>query len=282
MKCAKRRLRIYEVPISYHGRTYEEGKKIGWRDGVKALGVVLKFWLIDDLYREPYGRFFLNNMAGTPQYLNWITSLVRPYLGDTVLEVGAGLGAVSGALMGKRLRYVAAEREPLYLHALRNRFLRTPNVEVRPLDPSRPSDFARMERQFETVLCINVLEHEEQPDEVVRSLADCLEPGGRLIVLVPQAPSLLGTLDQKLGNRRRFTEDEVRRMAEKVGLIVDRVHQLNRISTLVWWFFGRVMQKKQLDKLSLKIFDKTVWLWRLLDPVLPWKGLSLVLVARKK
>jgi len=36
MKCAKRKLRIYEVPISYHGRTYEEGKKIGWKDGVKA------------------------------------------------------------------------------------------------------------------------------------------------------------------------------------------------------------------------------------------------------
>ena len=37
LKSAKRKLRIYEVPISYHGRTYEEGKKIGWRDGVKAL-----------------------------------------------------------------------------------------------------------------------------------------------------------------------------------------------------------------------------------------------------
>ena len=37
MKSAKRKLRIYEVPISYHGRTYEEGKKIGWKDGVKAL-----------------------------------------------------------------------------------------------------------------------------------------------------------------------------------------------------------------------------------------------------
>ncbi len=56
MKSAKRKLRIYEVPISYHGRTYEEGKKIGWKDGVKALGVILHFWLIDDLYVEPYGR----------------------------------------------------------------------------------------------------------------------------------------------------------------------------------------------------------------------------------
>ena len=52
MKCSKRKLRVYEVPISYHGRTYEEGKKIGWKDGVKALGVILYFWLVDDLYER--------------------------------------------------------------------------------------------------------------------------------------------------------------------------------------------------------------------------------------
>src|SRR5579872_3530136 len=95
MKCAKRKLRIYEVPISYHGRTYEEGKKIGWKDGVKALGVILHFWLIDDLYVEPYGRAFLNNLTGTPQYLSWLTSTLRPFLGDTVLELGAGIGNIT-------------------------------------------------------------------------------------------------------------------------------------------------------------------------------------------
>jgi glycosyltransferase involved in cell wall biosynthesis len=66
MKSAKRKLRIYEVPISYHGRTYEEGKKIGWKDGLKVFGVILHFWLIDDLYVEPYGRGSLNNITGTP------------------------------------------------------------------------------------------------------------------------------------------------------------------------------------------------------------------------
>ena len=65
MKSAKRKLRIYEVSISYHGRTYEESKKIGWKDGLKAPGVVLKFWVIDDLYATPYGRGVLNNLTGT-------------------------------------------------------------------------------------------------------------------------------------------------------------------------------------------------------------------------
>jgi glycosyltransferase involved in cell wall biosynthesis len=43
MKSAKRKLRIYEVPISYHGRTYEEGKKIGWKDGVRAIWCIVKY-----------------------------------------------------------------------------------------------------------------------------------------------------------------------------------------------------------------------------------------------
>lgn len=45
VKVAKRRLRIYEVGISYWGRTYEEGKKIGWKDGIRALWCLLKYSL---------------------------------------------------------------------------------------------------------------------------------------------------------------------------------------------------------------------------------------------
>lgn len=44
-KVAKMRLRIYEVPVSYYGRTYDEGKKIGWRDGLAALWWIVRFGL---------------------------------------------------------------------------------------------------------------------------------------------------------------------------------------------------------------------------------------------
>ena len=46
-KIAKKKLRIYEVPISYYGRAYEEGKKINWRDGMRALWCILKYNLLD-------------------------------------------------------------------------------------------------------------------------------------------------------------------------------------------------------------------------------------------
>jgi SAM-dependent methyltransferase len=242
---------------------------------------VLKFWLIDDLYAQPYGRMFLNNLAGTPQYLRWLTGLIRPHLGDTVLEVGAGIGTLSGSLMGKKLRYVAGEREPLYLHALKNRFLRTPNVEVRTIDPATGASFAGLERQFETALCINVLEFEEDPAQVISSLRDCLAQNGRLVVLVPQGPGLMGTLDLTLGHRRRFTQEQLIQLMEKTGFVIERRHQLNKISTPVWWFYGKLLGSRHINKLSLKVFDKTVWIWRRLDWLIPWRGLSLVVVARK-
>jgi len=51
-KMAKRKCRIYEVGISYAGRTYDEGKKITWIDGVKAIFVILKFWILSDSQKK--------------------------------------------------------------------------------------------------------------------------------------------------------------------------------------------------------------------------------------
>src|SRR6185437_13736965 len=116
------------------------------------LGVILKFWMIDDLYAAPYGRGVLNNLTGTPQYLSWLARMMRPHVGDSVLEVSAGIGNMAGRLMGKRLLYVAAEKDPLHLHALRNRFLRTPNVVVQPIDPQVPEEFAALETCFDTAI----------------------------------------------------------------------------------------------------------------------------------
>lgn len=47
LKVAKRKWRVYEVPISYHGRTYAEGKKITWKDGFVTLYSLIRFWLKD-------------------------------------------------------------------------------------------------------------------------------------------------------------------------------------------------------------------------------------------
>jgi len=281
MKSAKRKFRIYEVPISYHGRTYEEGKKIGWKDGIKALAVIIRFWLIDDLYAAPYGRGVLNNLTGTPRYLSWMARILRPYVGDEVLEVGAGIGNISGRLMSRRLRYVAAEKDPLHLHALRNRFLRTPNVSVACIDPEVPEDLARFAGGFDTVLCLNVMEYLEDPGGVLDSLRSVLKPDGVLLIIVPNGPGLFGSLDRRLGHKRRYDAEAARLLLESHGFSIASLRSFNRAGTPPWWAYGKLFGSRNINKPVLKIFDKTVWIWRRMDPLLPWPGLSLMIAARK-
>ena len=58
-KVAKAGSRLFEVGISYNGRTYEEGKKIGWRDGVRAIYVIVKY----NLFRRSKGPWKGNTQA---------------------------------------------------------------------------------------------------------------------------------------------------------------------------------------------------------------------------
>jgi SAM-dependent methyltransferase len=255
--------------------------KIGWKDGIKALAAILYFWVIDDLYVEPYGRAHLNNLTGTPQYVSWMTRLLRRHLGDSVLELGAGIGTLTGRLMGRRARYVACEKDSLYLHALHNRFLRTPSVEVKELDPASPLDFEGMEESFDSVLSLNVLEYLEEPRITVEACFRSLKPGGKLLLLAPRGRALFGSLDRTLGHKRRFGAGELRQLVERAGFTVERMHNLNKAAMPAWWLHSRVFRSRHIGKPALKIFDKTVWLWELVDPLLPWPGLTAVVVARK-
>ena len=282
MKCAKRKLRIYEVPISYHGRTYEEGKKIGWRDGVKAFGVIFYFWLVDDLYKAPYDRGHLYNLTGTPSYLSWLASTLRPYLGDTVLELGAGMGNLTGRLMSKRLRYIAAEKDPLYLHALTNRFLRTPSVESRSIDPESLGSVDDLKEQVETALCVNILEYSPRPETILTALHGVLRPGGKVVVLSPCNPNLFGSLDKSVGHLRRFSAQDLRQLLEQSGFAVEECFSMNKAGAFAWWVNSKLFRSSRISRITLKIFDVNVWFLSRIDKFLPWGGLSIVTVGRKK
>ena len=192
MKSAKRKLRIYEVPISYHGRTYEEGKKIGWKDGVKALGVILRFWAdgrsVCGAVRPRRAQQSHRN-AAVPELAGARAAAI--HVGDAVLEVGAGIGNIAGRLMGKRALYVAAEKDPLHLHALRNRFLRTPNVMVQRLDPGTPEDLAGLGRQFDTMHLPERAGVSEGPRGLAGRHAGRAEAGRQYRAAGPQWPGAL-------------------------------------------------------------------------------------------
>jgi len=279
-KAAKRGFRVYEVPISYHGRTYEEGKKIGWRDALQALWVILKYRLIDDLYIERADSQVLHALSGSHHLNRWIVRQIRPSVGARVLEVGAGLGSMT-AVCAPRDLYVLTDVSEAYLGGLRNRWAEQPWCQVRELDITNPQDFEALPHDFDTVLCLSVLEHVQDRAGALRNMASVLAPGGLLLLIVPAGQWLYCSLDRAVGHYVRYNRKTIERQASEAGLVVESMTTFNRIGVLGWFWNGRILRRRHFSRTQLKLFDMFVWLWRIIDPFLPWPGLSLVARLRK-
>lgn len=279
-KVAKRHARIFEVPISYLGRTYREGKKITWRDGFKALSAILHWWLIDDLYSEQvFESHQLHNIERTRRASEWMAETVAPEVGPRVLEMGAGIGVVTETLI-PRERYVALEAEPNLVDYLRNGALGRPYLEVEQVAPEGDGDwFAAHAGAFDTVLCLHVLEHVADPVRVLRAARTALAPGGRVVIYVPQGPGLFSPLDEALGHRRRYDRATLTAHLAEAGLALQSCRPFNRAGSFGWWLNGKLLRRQRISRLQRKVFDVMVPVLRHLDGVVPLPGLGLVAVA---
>ena len=276
IKLAKREARIFEVPISYSGRTYQEGKKIDWRDGVRALAAIARFWWSDRIYHDDeYGSQILARMAHAPRYNAWMAELIRPWCGRTVLEIGSGTGNLTRQLI-PRDQYVASDINPLYLATLRGLTADRPYLDVALTDITRGDSFPAVPGGFETAICLNVVEHVDDDVGALRNIRAALAPTGRAVVLVPQGPEVFGTLDEVLGHKRRYSKASLEALAAAAGFRVVEQLELNRLGRVAWWLNGRVLQRRYFGRFQIWMLNALVPLLRRFDRFLPWDALSLV------
>ena len=280
IKLARRGARIYEVPVSYYGRTYEEGKKIRFRDAAAIVWTILRFSLSGDLYQDP-GAKTLHALSAAPRFNRWMADTIRPHVGQRVLEIGAGIGNLTRALIRGRKRYAATDINPEHLARLTSRFPHRPNLEIRSCDLTRTEDFAPFTGGMDTVICLNVLEHIEDDRGGLANIYSALDYGGRAILLVPEGQSVFGTIDVALGHFRRYSEAELKSKMEDAGFQVEQIIPFNRVSRPAWFVSGRILKRTSLDWNQMRLYDWFVWLWRRIDRFLPWRPTSIIAIARK-
>lgn len=281
IKLAQRQARIYEVPIRYHGRTYDEGKKIGLRDAIQAVFIILRYWITRDIYLDPGARI-LDALAHTPRFNRWMAQTIRPFVGSQVLELGAGIGNLTRQLSPRRRRYVVTDIDPEHLARLRTRFQNRPNLQIGYCDLMKTETFTPFAGQMDSVLCLNVVEHVADDRLALANIASALAEGGRAIVLVPQGQSIFGTLDEVLGHYRRYSEPELRDKMEQAGLRVETILRFNRVTRPAWFVNGKILKKRGFGRFQLWTFDRMVWLWRRIDPFLPWSPVSIIAIGVKR
>ena len=265
---------IFEVPISYRARTYSEGKKIHFRDGFLAAGAVARYRL-----RRPPERTGpaahgapdhpgvmraveggatihargLEDLAAAHRYRRYLHGLLAPYLGRSVLEVGAGLGDFAGQLLD-RDRLVVNDNDPICVRALDERFADRPGVEVVAADVLR----LKVEPPVDSVVALNVLERLEDDVAGLRAMAGAAVPGGRVLLVAAAYPSLAGAYDDALGNRRRYTPDSLRGAVRAAGLVPEVVRPVNLLGGLAWWAAVRVGRQARPTPTLVGLYDRLV------------------------
>jgi glycosyltransferase involved in cell wall biosynthesis len=279
-RLAQWKLRIYEVPISYHGRSVAEGKKIGWKDAVSAGWCLVKYRFLDRRFTTHDGYYILQSVRRAGGFNRWMLSTFEPYIGDRVYEAGCGIGNFTELLLAKE-RLVCVDYDPFYVEMISRRFGHMENVRTLKLDLSRPDAEAAIEReQLDTVISLNVVEHIENDGAALKHFYDILEPGGHAIVLVPAHPRLFTKCDEALGHYRRYTEEELRSKLTAAGFEVASIRQFNRLGVLGWWLNGK-MGRKDLSPMQMRVYEMLLPIAKLIDRIGIGPGLSVVGVGRK-
>jgi glycosyltransferase involved in cell wall biosynthesis len=280
IKLAKRGARIFEVPISYSGRTYGEGKKIGWRDGLRALWAILRYSASGKIYvDDAHGGEILDRLNRAPRFNQWMADVIRLYVGSRVLEIGAGTGNLSMQLMPRAV-YWATDVNRHYLDYLLKLRATRPYMRVAFTDAADQKTYPTGQ-SFDTVVCLNVIEHIQDDIGALRNIRNVLADGGRAIILVPCGPWLFGTLDEVLGHFRRYTSDELASVCAEAGFRVEDILKFNRAGVLAWWFNCRVLHRKTFGLAQIRILNLLTPIVRLTDSWLPLPPLSLIAILRK-
>lgn len=281
-KLAKRRARIFEAPIRYVPRTREEGKKIKARDGVLALFSMLHYWIVDDIYMEDeYGSRILRELEHARRFNRWMGKTLQPFIGDRVLEIGAGIGNLTAQFI-PREKYVASDINPHYLRYLQSYAYGKPYLDVLKVNAEEVDDFSGLENKFDTVLLINVLEHVADEAQTLKNIYSVLGKGGQAVILVPQHPGLYGTLDEVLHHRERYGRQKLIDSITNAGFKIDRLFDFNRVSVPGWWLNGSILKRNRFSRVQLKTLDLLMPILSRIDRFWPWTGVSLIAVCVKE
>ncbi len=274
--------RIYEVPISYRGRSYAEGKKIGPKDAAMALLAMLRYRFFDPKYADHDGFLILQAVRRARKFNRWLFSEIEPYVGDEVLEAGCGIGNLTEMMLDRK-RLVAVDFEDFYIERLQQAYGHLANFSVRKtdlLDP-RQIETATEGQPFDTIISLNVVEHIEDDISALKNMYDGLKPGGRAIILVPNDPSNFTDVDETLGHYRRYTRQILSNALEEAGFDVVKAWGFNRVGGLGWRVSGKLLGKKTLSPGQMTIFELIVPLVKLLEHI-PFHSHNSVIAVGEK
>ncbi len=224
------------------------------------------------------GEETLKTMKLVGWYNNWLLHIIKPHLGTTILEIGAGIGNFTFDL-AKLGSVWAVDINSDYIHKLKRHENKKIHVGFGDIEAGK---FFFKNKQFDAIVCLNVLEHINKDKQALKNMHFLLKKGGKLILLVPAHERLYSNFDKELGHFRRYTTISASEKIKDAGFSKVDTRYLNWFAALGWFVFMKLLRKKRIPEGEVKTFDSLGKFLLLPEKFikLPF-GLSVLAVAEK-
>lgn len=210
----------------------------------------------------------LDLFAKAANWKHYWSSILRPYLGRRILDVGAGIGATIDILAdAPHDAWLALEPDPELAKRLRERLASSPETSRVKVRTGTLADLPP-NATFDTILYIDVLEHIANDRAEMARAAGHLAASGRLIVLAPAHQCLFTAFDAAIGHERRYSRRSLS-LAAPAGLCRERLQYLDSVGLLASIANRFLLRSAQPNEVQIGIWDGVmVPVSRLLDPML--------------
>jgi 2-polyprenyl-3-methyl-5-hydroxy-6-metoxy-1,4-benzoquinol methylase len=228
------------------------------------------------------GRETLEVIAKADSFNQWMFRTIYPYCRGKILEIGSGIGNISQFFLEKTEHITLSDTDNFYVQDLKKRFPVTDVLSIDLEHPAFATAYKELLHQYDTVFLLNVLEHINNDETAISNCNRLLKSGGCLVILTPAYPFLYSKIDKGLHHFRRYTKRSLNNVISKNDFIIKNLFYFNAL-WIAGWLYGKLAGLKKIPQGEMKLFNKFVWLAKILDKLLFKRiGLSIIAVAEKK
>ncbi|NQU16574.1 MAG: methyltransferase [Candidatus Saganbacteria bacterium] len=199
---------------------------------------------------------WLPYMDRTNNYNAWVFSLIAPYIGDRIVDVGCGRGIFDEFLKAKEFVCLTEPNSDNY-RILKHKFSSLPNFNLlkREIAEKDTLDLLR-NKNIDTVISLNVLEHIKDDSAFLLQLRSLLERNKKIILYVPAGKAIFGSLDKNLGHYRRYNLKEIKALLNKASFRPIFYRYVNFLGYFSWFFYSRVLRRKIPNYRRILFYDR--------------------------
>jgi 2-polyprenyl-3-methyl-5-hydroxy-6-metoxy-1,4-benzoquinol methylase len=224
------------------------------------------------------GEKTLRIMNEAVTYNSWLFSVIRPYLKKQILEIGSGIGNFT-KLLGTVGDVTATDVSKLYLRHLKVNY---PNLKS-GVGNIENGDFFFGAKNFDTIVCMNVLEHIKNHTKALANMNSLLKKNGNLVLLVPAHMFAYGEMDVQLGHYRRYNKESLSKYLTDAHFEIHEIRYLNPIGLIGWYVNAVIRKRKIIPEKQLQFFDLVLSPFLAIEKYVSFPfGLSVLAIASKK